>query len=473
MTITSRTTHLAVALLASGLAFACTEKPAATPEAPPAATPAPGSAAMPKQDGAPQDTNRIAIPASVRANLGITFAPVERRQVEATTRVPGAFELQPRARREYTLSLPGTVELMVDQHQVVRAGEVLYRLRSPEWLALQEEVLAAEQAIPAAAAVVDVARAAVAEAMALIEATQQRLRALEQVGVRSAELDERLAELRASVPRLQAALGQAEVASVAARSMLAHALKHASAVSGTPVDQMLQLDESGLARYRTMDELSVVAAVDGVVESLATTDGSFLEAPAIVLTTIDPSMVRFRARAPQADLALLASVADARIVPPGQGAVAVAESIPATVVIGLEAQPEERTIDIFATPDAGRALLAGSRAWARPGVSAFLEFVTDGAATPMLAIPKAAVVRDGLMHVFFRRDPNDPNVAIRVEADLGADDGQWVAINSALAPNDVVVVDGAYELMLATATGGTQQQGGHFHADGTFHGEPD
>ena len=49
------------------------------------------------------DTNRIDIPATVRSNLGITFASVERRRVDSTIRVPGAFELQPVSYTHLTL----------------------------------------------------------------------------------------------------------------------------------------------------------------------------------------------------------------------------------------------------------------------------------------------------------------------------------------------------------------------------------
>ena len=46
-------------------------------------------------------SNRIDLPETVRQNLGITFAKVERRRVASTIRVPGRFELLPTARREY------------------------------------------------------------------------------------------------------------------------------------------------------------------------------------------------------------------------------------------------------------------------------------------------------------------------------------------------------------------------------------
>ncbi len=38
---------------------------------------------------------------------------------------------------------------------------------------------------------------------------------------------------------------------------------------------------------------------------------------------------------------------------------------------------------------------------------------------------------------------------------LGVDDGRWVEIKSDIGPNDEVVLDGAYELKLATAASGT------------------
>ena len=54
-------------------------------------------AAHDEEHQAQQPTNRIEIPATVRNNIGITFAKVERRRIDSTIRVPGAFELQPRA----------------------------------------------------------------------------------------------------------------------------------------------------------------------------------------------------------------------------------------------------------------------------------------------------------------------------------------------------------------------------------------
>jgi multidrug efflux pump subunit AcrA (membrane-fusion protein) len=79
------------------------------------------------------------------------------------------------------------------------------------------------------------------------------------------------------------------------------------------------------------------------------------------------------------------------------------------------------------------------------------------------------VQQDGLAPVFFRRDPKDSNKAIRTNADLGIDDGRWVVVHSGLRAGDEIILDGAFQLMLASTQSGGTPAGGHFHADGTFH----
>jgi multidrug efflux pump subunit AcrA (membrane-fusion protein) len=88
-----------------------------------------------------------------------------------------------------------------------------------------------------------------------------------------------------------------------------------------------------------------------------------------------------------------------------------------------------------------------------------------------LAIPLSSVIQDGLAKIVFRRDPKNPDKAIRMEADLGVNDGRWVVIKSGMRDGDEVVLDGVYQLMIATS--GTVEKGGHFHSDGTFHAGED
>ena len=137
----------------------------------------------------------------------------------------------------------------------------------------------------------------------------------------------------------------------------------------------------------------------------------------------------------------------------------------ASLTLGLEAHPEERTLTLLAVP-------RGGAPWVRPGVSAFLEVRSGDAEERSLAVPSSSVLQDGLTHVLFLRDATDPDHIWRLEADLGVDDGRWVEIKSGLALGDEVVVDGAYELKLAAQqqrSGGVSEPGGHVHADGTRH----
>ncbi len=427
----------------------------------------PQSAGPAQTEAAPAETNRIDIPATVRSNLGITFASVERRYVESTIRVPGAFELQPLARHEYRMTLSGQVRLEVDQYEQVEPGDVLYRFRSPRWPELQHEVIMGEQDIETALADIEVAQARITESEHRLVLARERLSSLSNAEIRNAELEAQAAEIEASLPRLRAELRQAETKLANAHRTREHALHRASAATGIGESRLAEETEHGgqtLPTYRTIDWIEVRATEAGVVQTLAVTNGSFAEAPSLVVSTIDPSKVRFRAMALQADLVRLGNAKNARIVPPTTPGIPINDGVDSSFAIGLEAHPEQRTITLVATP-------TESRAWIRPGMSAFLEVVAETTGGPALAIPRSAIVKDGITHVFFRRDPKDPNKAIRVEADMGVDDGRWVAIKSGLSLNDEVVLDGAYELKLASMQSGTSQKGGHFHADGAFHDE--
>ncbi|MCA9297396.1 MAG: hypothetical protein KC983_12785, partial [Phycisphaerales bacterium] len=223
-------------------------------------------------------------------------------------------------------------------------------------------------------------------------------------------------------------------------------------------------------QWRAINTIIVRAESAGVVETIGVTNGAWATEETNVLTIVKPDMLRFRAVGLQSDLGRLRDGLAGRIVAPSPtraaGGIDLADTMSGRVTLGLTADPDERTLDLFLVPEE-------LRSWARAGVSAQLEIITDGTSAPSLAIPSAAVQADGLAQVIFRRDPKNPNAAIRIDADLGLSDGRWVVVNSGLRAGDEVVLDGAFQLMLASATGGTQSEGGHFHADGTFHAGDD
>ena len=412
---------------------------------------------------APAPTNRVDIPATVRKNLGITFAKVEKRRMGQTIRVPGHFELTPQARHEYRATLPGRVEFFVQQYQTVDAETPLYRMQSPEWSQVQQDLSTEQFSIVAARNDIAVAEASLTEYQTRIKLQRERIAALAQAEVRRADLELQLAELEAALPRLVTELEAKQSAYIAAQEKFDHGLNRAAALLGMPRDILEQPvggDGASSPRWQTIDWSEVKALEPGVVETIALTPGGWAETASLVLTTANPQVVRFRGLGLQADLSRLRNGATTLISPPR--GVSTMNPIEADLTIGLEADPSDRTVALLATPKT----LAD---WTRPGVSAFLEIETAGTAQEELVIPRSAIVQDGLLHIIFRRDPANPDKVIRVEADLGVSDGRWTVINSGVKVGDEVVMDGVYELKLATS--GAVQKGGHFHADGTFHAE--
>lgn len=466
---------------------------------------------------AAKPTNRIDIPPTVVANLGITFAKVERRHVSRTLRLPGAFESTPEAAQAYSTPLSGRVTLLVNQYQRVEAGQPLFHLNSPELLDLHREIAdadaeaaqrdaeaamaraeldAAQRAVatwPARLAAIEAAVAASEEHSANLLASRdlwtsrvKQLEDLEKAGggragdlaearsrladAESAISDERetragfaaqLAELkagldadRARIAGLSAAAEKTRAATVAAQVRAGMKRSHAALLLG--------LDRAALDgdAWRKIEHYTQVASGDGVVTDLPITQGEFIAAGTIVARTLDDKAVRFRARALQADLGLLADGLDASIVPPAGGPLAMAGALAGKLTMAPTADPDSRTLDLLVA-------VTAKADWARPGITAEVEVVYEKTEDARLAIPLASVMQDGLDKIFFRRDPMDANKVIRITASLGINDGRWVVVNTGVIEGDDVVLHGAYELKLTGA--GKASGKGHFHADGTYH----
>jgi len=436
---------------------------------------------------APVVTNRVDIPAAVRTNLGITFARVERRAVANTIRVPGRFELLPTARAEHRTPLRGRVDVVVRQYQHVAKGDVLYRLDSPDWRDLQRElgdtisaIDIAEAQLQALEPITEAHRLheeGLRENIALWEARKAKLEELNaDLGGKAQELAEvqskitetnsALGELKEKAAEIDLQRAETESRLRSAKAKLELLYTSAAALLDVPRDQVTSPEAGNpetLPYWQTVTEIEVRASLDGVVEQLAVTSGAWTEVGALVLSVVDLTQIRFRAMGLQSDLDRLRPGLPAAIVHPRGQAGGLNEPIPTVLQLGLNADPEERTIELLGIPER-------LEEWTRPGVSALLEIAAAHTPQPELAIPLSAVVRDGLTSVIFRRDPANPDQAIRMEADLGLNDGRWVVINSGVREGDEVVLDGVYQLLLATS--GSIPKGGHFHADGTFHAEP-
>lgn len=417
----------------------------------------------------------IALTATVRENLGITFAKAEYRVVQGVLRVPGRFEAEPSARRAYQVPLAGRIEVLVRPYQRVAAGEPLYRVASTGWNDLQRGL--AEAAVAAGLAgerftAAQAHLAAVEQAAAIWhERTVNLQRLATEVGGKAGELAEatgRAADLlvqqseargRLAEARREAQGADGSPAGGLAAIRLRHLLASAARITGLDVAALTE-DSDGSPRWQTIDEPVVRALTPGVVEGEVATSGTWLEERGTVLTVTDPAGVRLRASALQGDLPKLRDGLPARIVGADP---ADPLRIDASMVLAPVADALDRSVDLIARPTAGAVLPAG----VRPGVAAVLEVAVSGSADEELAIPLAATIRDGLRTIFFKRNRANPDAVEKVEADLGASDGRWVVVNSGVKEGDELVVGGLYPLRLSQQSGGPQA--GHFEADGTFH----
>lgn len=449
--------------------------------------PAQGPASSETGSAMAPPTNRVDVPSAVRRSLGITFARAERRAVAGTLRLPGRFEWLPTARRAYHAALEGRLELLVEQYQPVSAGTLLARVESPAWLDMQREIDESIAAIGLAAArrealsttmqahelheeglrqAIDIWTGRIAQIEAVVEAGGGRAQELAQARISLNEARSALGEVMEKHAQLELQERELEREAAGAAFRLALLMHSAASVTGlTPETLEAVTDHDGRAEplWRTIDRIEVRAVTDGVVEALPSAPGTWLDRGGLVLVTVDPGAIRFRALGLQSDLGRFRDDLPAMIVPLRAKSGDLEQRIPGVVRVGLAADPEQRTVELIIAPSAAAT-------WARAGVSAFAELTPDGAAAGGLAIPLSCVVRDGLTPVIFRRDPADPDRVIRLEADLGIDDGRWVIVESGVRAGDEIVLDGAYQLLLATS--GTATKGGHFHADGTWHADP-
>ncbi len=419
-------------------------------------------------------TDRIAIPPSVRDNLGITFVTVEQRPVESTIRLPGRFELPPEARREYHVMLAGRIDLLIRQYQVISEGQPLFHLDSPAWRKVQSEMVDALNSMKRSHADVAVAEANLTEMTQSVAFLEQRIANLASAKMRQVELESQLSDKKNTLPRLRAELDAARVEFDAAHSRYEVMLGTASSLTGVPVNELdpaeAETTHDHVANrappWQSIRRITIVAEAEGVVDQVPITNRGWAEEGDLVLDTVDPKTLRFHADALQTDLTMFADGMRARVVPPQGGSFSLQDTAEGEIAVGFEAHTEERTVPIFLVTDS-------LPTWAKAGVTAYLEVFLAGNSNGVLAVPESAVIRDGLNDVMFRRNPKNPDEVIRIIADVGVTDGRWVEIKSGVRAGDEVVLGGVYPLMLASSESGAAQKGGHFHPDGTFHGEED
>lgn len=417
-------------------------------------------------------TNRIPLPAGTRENLGITFVRAERRVVSRTLRIAGRIALAPEATRVIRAPMSGPVSTKVSLLSRVEAGTVVAVLRPPELRVAQDALHRARHDADEASDLARVAEARRQEAERAIASIQKRIRSLDAMSVRRADIE---AELDAA--RRRGDVASAELS--AARSRIERERHHFS-VQLRAFSERVGVDVGALTApvpdaashageipeaWEVVGEVSLVAGAAGVVTRLHVAQEGWAAEGEALVEVVDDQLWRFEGQLLEADLVRLPDAAKVgpvpvSVIPAWPTDAALPAPVAMTLQLGLVGDPEHRRFPVYARTDAARP------PWALPGVGAFAEVVLAGG-EPEIAVPHAAVVRDGLTSKVYVRDPKNAEQVIETDVDLGPDDGRWVAVLAGVNVGDEVVLAGAYELKVARAS--QPQVKGHFHADGSFH----
>ncbi len=101
------------------------------------------------------------------------------------------------------------------------------------------------------------------------------------------------------------------------------------------------------------------------------------------------------------------------------------------------------------------------------GVSATAQVLISGGENEEAVVPSECVVQDGLEMIIFKKDSEKPAYVVRTPIEIGSRSGEMVEALSGVMEGDEVVCKGIHQLKLTGI--GKAPQGGHFHADGTWH----
>ncbi|MCC6672632.1 MAG: efflux RND transporter periplasmic adaptor subunit [Planctomycetes bacterium] len=433
-----------------------------------------------QQGAAPKATNRLAVPPEVVNNLGITFAAATRGRLGVWRSVPGQLEV-PETRR-WTLRAPARARVVsvASRWQVVEPGSAVVTLESSALQEARSAIELAERTLAQATEEVAAARARLGESEAHLreagsfeQANRKRLEDLltlerqgnpltarELIEARGAVTDAGKARLDAAIARdeLAARAATRQIEADQARLAVGERLSALAVLTGVPVDELTARDGQEPA-WRAIRELRMRAPAAGVVVEMLASQGEILEAGAEVARVFDTRELRFRGHLPEGDLGTLAAGNPVRLEFPARGLEPVMTRLLAPRPV---ADQRTRMILVEATVANETGLLAH-------GISVMAHVLVSESKNEEVLIPARCVVLDGLETIVFRRDPAAPNVVIRTPVELGARAPDRVEVLAGVLDGDAVVADGIHQLK---QTGlGKAPEGGHFHADGTWHGD--
>lgn len=347
----------------------------------------------------------LKLSSSEQQRLGIVTQVATQREISRTLQLPAMVTLPPENRSVLTSQLVGTVQShTLAPGRFVTAGDKLIEIASPEFYKLQLDLISTS-----------------------LDANLSRRRA------------DRLEEVKGNAVSLRTVWEtrtQAEQLETRAQS-----LKRQLATLGLLESEI----ESIVTERRVLDYLPVRANLSGRIVSSAVTLGETVSAnqPLVEIQNLDAVWIEAHLPSPETGS-----------VSAGVGAIATVVANPSLQLpvvlsrIGPTVSEATRTQRIWLTPEPTRDSAAGIpqlRAGALITVS-----LPIGSPAASLAIPSAAILRDGMQHFSFVQ--KDDGTIERRRVSTGRTDGQYTEVVSGIEAGESVVSLGARELQTAFAS---------------------
>lgn len=381
-----------------------------------------------------------------RKHIGIDVAPATIRPLEDVVRLSGVVKVDPERRFTASARHAGLVVLAAKRvGDVVRAGDILARVDSPERARAIYDLRKLEVEIEETRLEIETARGDVESADATIAAAKRRIETARRAYDRAVELERQGTVTLADLEERGSALAEFESQLVGADVSRATAERRADAssrklaaieVSRDALASMLNLGATPDPKAPPTGEFDVVAARDGVVMRADAVVGAWVPAGAPLFQVADLSVVLVEGRLPERELARLAIVpgAPARLWLDRFPSV---EPLAAGVVrfVGAEIDPVSRTATIG---------VEVANVDLRLRAEQYVELaVVTGVRPKSLAIPREALIEMGSLAFVFVESGEE---FLKQDVAIGGEDDRFVEVLSGLAPNDRVVVRGGFAL---------------------------
>ncbi|CAN1213006.1 Efflux RND transporter periplasmic adaptor subunit [Tumidithrix helvetica PCC 7403] len=358
-----------------------------------------------KHDPKAQPIEGIQVDAITAQKIGIKVEPITKRSLAIAIVATGQIELLPNGKAKVTTPIKGTViALMVEPGAVVRAGQVVATLSSPELTDLRvnsiEKQAEASANLQEAIANLELARQNYVRQQQIVEVDlkqaeielnidrerYERDRDLLATGAISRRLfqesENKLATAKAGLAKASSRLPLLEAeAQVKRASAFLEAAQSRVALSSAAYDARLRQLASSADSDGT---IAIAAPISGTVsEREATISESVDAAGKPLMTIVDDRTVLATANIYEKDLSRIRIGQQVNLkvagLPPNtkfQGKV---------TVIGTVVSGETRVIPV-------KAEISNLKGQLKPGMFAELEVLTDKASEPVLAVPSLAVV---------------------------------------------------------------------------------